>query len=352
MKRIKRLQVLLSAAVLAACTGGEAPRTPETTAGPTTTASAPTQATPSATKTAAASDTPEARFYSVMTDMPGRGVLMLGGEVGGPPGRFLPDLWSFDPGTGWTQLAAEAPGQPADAFAYDSESNLAVWVNDKGETFFYDPASGTSGALETDDRPQETWGSRLAYDAQSDRLILFGGFDGSRYNDETWALDVNAGRWEQRQPDLSPPAQNFHTLAYSPAADRTILFGSIAQGTWSYDYETNSWTDLAPKQGPVNVSYSSIVYDEVGERMILFGGRDESPGRTSGETWAFDIDDKAWTKLDVNTAPTARAWHSMAFDPETEKIVLFSGGPVREADPLADIWLFDVASDSWSEAPN
>ena len=39
----------------------------------------------------------------------------------------------------------------------------------------------------------------------------------------------------------------------------------------------------------------------------------------------------------------------MAFDAESERIVLFSGGETRDTD-LADVWLFDPRTDTWPEA--
>lgn len=317
------------------------------------TASSPSPTSPEVTAPSAAA-APRARAYAVMTDAPGEGVLLLGGQFGVPPGTPLSDLWSFSPGEGWTELEPET-GRGGDAFAYDSDSKLAVLLGLTQE--------GTYDAIWTFDQgtrewqelrmaaphPRYVWGARMAYDSRSDRMILFGGIDARlRPHDETWALDLAAGKWEQMSPQESPPAQNFHVMAYDPKEDRVILFSGRGQkGTWAYDYDADTWTDLRPKGSPEARDYSAMVYDPVGMRMILFGGVDlgEEP---FGDTWAFDFRKNAWTNLEPPTAPSPRGWHSMAFDAETKSIVLFSGGETRDTD-LDDVWLFDPSTDTWSQ---
>lgn len=291
---------------------------------------------------------PMARAYAVMADAPGdTGVLLFGGQFGTPPGTPLSDLWSFSPDDGWIELASET-GRGTDAFAYDSRSKILVSV-EKSSTWTYDPASGEWQDLETRGHPRDVWGARIAYDAGSDRMILFGGFDGATLNDQTWALDLDAKRWARMHPATSPPAQNFHAMAYDPDADRVIMFsGHGQQGTWAYDYDTDTWANLSPKRSPEALDYSAIVYDPVGKRMILFGGVTGSLEEPRGETWAFDFRKNTWTLLAPATVPSPRGWHAMAFDAETETIVLFSGGQTRDTDQ-DDVWLFDPRANTWTQ---
>lgn len=284
-----------------------------------------------------------------MADVPGDGVLLFGGQHGTPPGTALTDVWSFSTEGGWGEEIADT-GVSADGFAFDTQSGLAVVVEQDG-TWTYDPAAGTWNQLETAERPGRVWGARLAYDAGSDRVILFGGFDGgSTLSDQTWALDVDAQLWQRMAPAISPPAQNFHALSYDPVADRVLLFSTTeADGsTWAYDYDTDTWTDLAPTTGPAQRIYTAMAYDAVGQRTILFGGVDPIE-RPFGDTWAYDSAANTWTDLDPSAAPSPRGWHAMAYDAEAERIVLFSGGETRDTD-LADAWLFDPHTDTWSQA--
>ena len=206
--------------------------------------------------------------------------------------------------------------------------------------------------------PLQGWGNRAAYDAASDRIIVFGGYGTLGGASETWGLDVPAATWTQMPPATSPPGRNFHTMAYDPGTDRVILFGGTAEedgnthhgDTWAYDYDTDTWTELTPKRSPSARTYMAMVYEPVGERMVLFGGAwglwpEED---TLGDTWAFDPRTSTWTKLRPATAPSPRAWYSMAFDAETEKVVLFSGGATRDTD-LTDVWLFDPRANTWTQ---
>lgn len=364
--------VVVAVVLLATACGGGAEReatTPTpgvTSVAPETTTAAPETAeptTPVTSETTAPGDVPRARAYSVMADAPGEGVLLFGGQYGTPPGTALRDLWSYSPGQGWDEIAAEdAPF--SDAIVYKSKAGLVVVVADDftpsgsdHATWTYDPAADEWRDLGTGG-PLQGAGNRAAYDPGSDRVIVFGGLDTLGGTSETWALDVSGGTWEQMRPATSPGGRAFHVMAYDPGTDRVILFGGEADpagnthhgDTWAYDYDTDTWTELTPKRSPSARGYMVMVYDPVGERLILFGGASGQHAAEDvfGDTWAFDPRASTWTNLRPDIAPSPRAWYSMAFDAETETIVMFSGGETRDTD-LDDVWLFDPRTDAWSQ---
>src|SRR2546427_4898198 len=83
----------------------------------------------------------------------------------------------------------------------------------------------------------------MAYDAQSDRIILVGGRSGSQSDGETWSFDANHDAWVNLNPASHPPARSGQGIAYNARADRMILFGGSScctpvvwfGDTWSYD---------------------------------------------------------------------------------------------------------------------
>jgi N-acetylneuraminic acid mutarotase len=132
-----------------------------------------------------------------------------------------------------------------------------------------------------------------------------------------------------------------------------ILFGgSAALGatgdTWAYDLDTDTWTRVARGGGgPEPRAYAAMAYDRQTDRVILFGGVTGSLEEPLADTWAFDLETTTWTRLDA-AGPSARGWHVMAADAETGTIVLFGGGPSREA-CTDETWIFDPRAGTWTE---
>ena len=113
----------------------------------------------------------------------------------------------------------------------------------------------------------------MAYDSDTGKAILFGGFSGSVtggagstsldsvqvYND-TWTYDPVAGTWTQLKPSgLMPSGRSFHAMVYDSLSKRVILFGGadasteegvLLNDTWSYDPSANIWTEMKP-EGPL-----------------------------------------------------------------------------------------------------
>ena len=144
----------------------------------------------------------------------------------------------------------------------------------------------------------------LAYNAKSNRVIMFGGQTGNikdptNYNSETWLYDVAANKWTQMKPASGPTRRAAAELAYDAESDRVILFGGANEvlwglnDTWAYDYNTNTWTEMA--KGPARHLGARIAYDAESDRIILFGGYDMSRFFYY-DTWAYDFNSDTWTR--------------------------------------------------------
>lgn len=313
---------------------------------------------PTPTPTGAGS-APSVRGYHRLVDVGGdRGVLLLwGASAPGPASETtVPDpAWSFTLSGGWVDLGlAEVP--PLNDAVYDAGSGLVVLLApglaSEGQepgatTFVYDPATNRIQQMGPGG-PLGLIGVRAAYDAESDRVIAFGGLSpSSGYSDETWAYDVDTDTWTLMHPEIRPLKRNFAAMAYDPRVDRVILYdGRGAGDTWAYDLESDSWADLSPAEDPGARVNSAMVYDPVGERLILFGGTRANVADPLGGTWAFDAVTNTWTELPTPSAPGQRGWHAMAFDSQDGVIVLFGGGPNRNR-YTAETWFFDPVEETW-----
>ena len=65
-----------------------------------------------------------------------------------------------------------------------------------------------------------------------------------------YSYDYNTNSWEQKDLLNTGPFKYGHKLAYDSESDKVILFGGgsepydISNETWAYDYNTDSWTQM------------------------------------------------------------------------------------------------------------
>jgi N-acetylneuraminic acid mutarotase len=215
--------------------------------------------------------------------------------------------------------------------------------------------------------PPARAGDLMVCDTSSGRLILFGGGGPSSGLNDMWAYDPVANTWTELKPSGTvPPGRCDYAAAYDPVAQRLILFGGFdgpatyvngeqvnddpAADTWAYDPAANSWTELKPTGTQPSARYSAVMaYDPSTERLILFGGcEDVENGPVLNDTWAYDPAANTWTELKpTGTLPSLRGNTPLVYDPSTQRLILFGGyGPDRS---LNDTWAYDTAANSWTE---
>ena len=167
----------------------------------------------------------------------------------------------------------------------------------------------------------------MGYDADSHRVVLFGGFDSGGRDGETWTYDLASNTWTNMNPTTSPSARAYQSMAYDPDSHRVVLFGGIDSEpnneTWTYDVIGNTWTNMDPTTSPSARYWHSMVYNPDSHRVVLFGGRDYDG--LYNETWTYDLARNTWINMNPSTVPSARYWPSMVYDPDSHRVVLFGG---------------------------
>jgi N-acetylneuraminic acid mutarotase len=254
--------------------------------------------------------------------------------------------------------------------AYDSESDIVIFFGGeyqetewgphifKNDTWAYDYNTDTWTNMTTDmtssSPPLQGW-CNMAYDSESDRIILTGGVDYSDSSpwlefDETWAYNYNTNTWEQMNPSKCPEPQTY--IVYDVESDRIIAFGRISEEgesdeTWAYDYNTDTWEQMSPAKKPSTRCSFGIAYDCASDRVILFGGAHRGgypatlPAHPYSDTWTYDYNTDTWIELDLSVHPVARQSHLMEYDQESDKIVII-GGIARNYDVTTAIY-----NDTW-----
>jgi hypothetical protein len=260
--------------------------------------------------------------------MPARSLVVGGGLAAAV-------LFPIPAQTRWIDLAATGPGARSDvALAHDAgrdrivltggwdgTRNLAdVWEFD-GTAWRARSASGGPG-------PHSS--HALAYDEARGCVVLFGGWDGTSFLGATWEWDGAAGAWTQRLPGTAPSARYGHRLAYDAARRVVVLFGGYcgtgcALGdTWEWDGAAGTWTQRTPVVSPPARYSFGLCYDGHRQRVLLFGGRLLST--RANDTWEWDGGAGSWTQRTPSAPlPAARSAHAMVFDAARGRAVVFGG---------------------------
>ena len=260
------------------------------------------------------------------------------------------DTWSYDHNTNtWENRTPTSSPPPlgAHALAYDSKNEVVILFGgdvdpflSTAETWVYDYDTNTWTNRTTSVAPPPRSGHSMVFDTQSERILLFGGqyWDGQfeyAYHD-TWTYDYDTNQWTNVTPAISPGNRMFYGMSYDEVFDRTVIFGGFSGGsgvtrtgfndeTWVFDLETANWTELTITEAPGARAYGKMVYHSAIGCSVLYGGWNEETGQYYSDTWAYNYSTNTWTQLDVSPSPNIRLRHQLAYDNESERIVLFSG---------------------------
>lgn len=188
-----------------------------------------------------------------------------------------------------------------------------------------------------DVRPSARDGHAMAYDTARGRVVMFGGFNGT-YAQDIWEWD--GVQWTEMTPaGVRPSARRWHAMVYDSGRGRVVMFGgsngTSLQDIWEWDGV--NWTDRTPtgtKPSPRDAH--AMAYDSARGRVVMFGGI-QGFGPTLQDVWEWD--GANWVdRTPAGTKPTARRWHSMAYDSARNRTVMFGGYNLSE---LQDTWEWD-----------
>ena len=249
-------------------------------------------------------------------------VVLLGGlrYLGGTNVAAVEGTWLLDPASrSWSRLVADLELPPrfghaaavagTDIVVFGGADAMSLQRCSEGEwcfaqvlgdTWALDMIAGVWGTLDASPSPSARYGSAMAFDPVSNRVILFGGgtlVDPGRSVDllnDTWVLDMNTRQWVELEPAAAPPPRAWHRMLYDPAAGRIILIGGIGSGsesTWSYDPASNTWEQL--EDSPLGSRWgiaatldpeSGLIYAIGGQRAWSNGTRAQGPVATSSSS--------------------------------------------------------------------
>ena len=121
----------------------------------------------------------------------------------------------------------------------------------------------------------------------------------------TAAIAAPTPTWTQFSPATSPPARSYLAMTCDPVSGKIIMFGGFdgrryLNDTWAFDGTT--WTRVRTRGLPVARAAAQMAYDAVSRQVVLFGGFN---GRNYlGDTWIFDVSTSRWTRVRTAHSPT------------------------------------------------
>ena len=180
-------------------------------------------------------------------------------------------------------------------------------------------ATPTAGAepRTANEAPAPRYGTRLAYDAATRQVVMFGGYDGYTIFGDTWMWDGTA--WTQQHPANAPAPRYGFGMAYDAARKQVVLFGGSTYTSDTWTWEGSTWTEQHPAHSPPGGSPLSLAYDVATQQIVLW----VVDSQIRGQTWTWDGVD--WTQQLTRTTPPWWDSYRMAYDGATQQVVLFGG---------------------------
>jgi hypothetical protein len=286
---------------------------------------------------------PSRGLWPGMTFATATGACYLYGGAGG--GTTSNETWSYD-GVDWTLLATT--GDPGErhtfGICYDEVRSVVVMFGGSdnnyvanGETWEFDPLTSTWTDVTptAGPSPQARWGCKLAYDISRNVTVLYGGWSGAGFTNDTWEWDGTA--WTQVTTNNLPSPRDRFGMCYDLLRSRVVLFGGISSQasdeTWEYDGA--DWTLVATATTPPARQKNYLAYDVLRGVSIMQGG--QANAQQLLDCWEYDGSN--WRLVPSTPAP-ARGENATCYDLLRGRVVVFGGYSFN-----------GVNTDTWEFAP-
>jgi len=176
------------------------------------------------------------------------------------------------------------------------------------------------------------------WDRLNNRLIYCGGEANSVYYNDVWQLNLDNWTWSQIFPAGAPPSGRYgHSAVYDSVNQRMILFGG-ENGTyhndlWALSLNTGgeTWTLLNPSGNiPVPRSRQFTAFDPVNNTMVIGYGYtfDGSSFTFYNDAWVLGLNPLQWYRVLTN-GPIGRRGMCAAYNPLNRQTIIFGGDGYR-----------------------
>ncbi|MCB9506233.1 MAG: thrombospondin type 3 repeat-containing protein [Myxococcales bacterium] len=277
---------------------------------------------------------------------------------GGNSGTYLNDayrLYRTAAGWAWDRIVATGTAPTA------REMHAAVWDPTHDRMIIFGGYNGSALAAPavlqysggtwswtniapTGTGPSARYTPSMVWDSGASQAIVFGGYSGSAYTNDAFALSDSTGSWRWTQITASGTAsvRGYHAAEWDAANNRMIVFGgynttylnstetltrSTTTGNWTWSTSAPSGTAPATRYSP------SSAWDATQGRMLVFGGSGVS--RYNDSAMLSASGSLAWTPISVTGATPAARYGAAAFWDGTAMVVF--GGYSASSTYLSDV---------------
>jgi hypothetical protein len=207
--------------------------------------------------------------------------------------------------------------------------------------------------------PSPRWTHTAAYDAARQRMLVFGGYNGTLDFNDVWALALDGTvTWNQLTPTgVAPNARLGGAWIADPVRDRMVGFGGNTPAGDLADVWTLSLAGTPQwSAGPVPGTEPALryetpgVFDPIGQRMIIIGGF--AYGTFVNDVWAIPLTGSpAWTPISpLGTPMPVRHSHTATFDPVRNRIIVIGGVGSSSGTVFNDVWALTLdGTPSWTQ---
>jgi hypothetical protein len=180
----------------------------------------------------------------------------------------------------------------------------------------------------------------MVYDSVSDRLYLYGGWDGFQSLDDTKQMVTTPQgvQWTTVATSPNPGARYGYTSFFDTHYRRMIVMGGEGNpnggGTigpvWGLGMDTPAWSQIGSFCGPGNLWFASAAFRNYGDRAYITGGWFNPVNVWSNQPiwihWLFSESQNGWGSYLLTGAPSNHIYqHTSIFDRLGNRVIRFGG---------------------------
>jgi len=325
---------------------------------------------------------PSARkFHNAVYDSTSNTMIMFGGS--NCSGGYLSDVWLLSNANGqggtpaWTKIGVTGSNPPlreGSSAIYDAVNDtLVIYGGDATPNFVFGDAWTLSNVIAGGTRvwtelsftgliPNGRSGHSAFYDSSTNRMIVFGGVDGSSDFGDVWYLSDPSGNgatpeWTLLSASGTAPTLYDHSAVYDSVANAMYVFGGtstdpklqISNHTFvlskANGVGASAWTVSGP---PVRYSQSAF-FDSADNALFVFGGQHATTNINFNDYWkntgVVGSTGENWSNLNISgSKPAARFGHTVLYDTGNNRMMMFGGATGFPAPCANDYWVLQHAN--------
>ena len=180
--------------------------------------------------------------------------------------------------------------------------------------------NGSTWTQMTGPGPNLGTGSVMVYDVMRQCVVLWGNVAGfPPGNTQLW--EWNGATWQQRLVAM-PPFPGSVGYAYDRARGVTVVFGGTTTNDDTWEWNGVAWTHPLPAVRPPAREQSAMAFDPITQRCLLYGGFGANQVKLV-DTWTWN--GSSWQQQFPASPPFSRDQATMVVDVDRARVVLQGG---------------------------